>query len=181
MVGDFSTAGTRRLDTTPAGMARTAALEALERHGSDLSAEALDRVDHVLQRDRNGLDAEYIRAVSNPEYVRGFGLAISRPDWRYIATDREVAAVRAAAQAEHARAMSIGTPSAGGYSIPLSLDPSIRLSSDGSLNPIRRLATVLPISTSEHQLVTSDGVSAAWYSEGSEVSGMTRRRSPARP
>jgi HK97 family phage major capsid protein len=69
--------------------------------------------------------------------------------------------------------MSIGTGSAGGFGVPFALDPTIMLSSDGSVNPLRQLATVTPITTNEWRGVTSAGVTASFDSEAQEVSDDT--------
>lgn len=52
------------------------------------------------------------------------------------------------------------TGSAGGHLIPLTLDPAILLSNDGSNNPLRRLATVKTTATNAWQGATSAGVTS---------------------
>ncbi|MFN0155517.1 MAG: phage major capsid protein [Gaiella sp.] len=157
-------------DRSPAGVARSAALQAIERNASELSAEAGDRLVGVVERDRSGIDCDYFRAVSSPDYDSAFAKLIGRPgDARDLMTDRELAAVRDVADATHRRNMSIGDPTAGGYGVPLTLDPSIVLSSDGSLSPLRQVASVISVTTSEWKGVSSEGVVAAFAAEATEV------------
>ena len=59
---------------------------------------------------------------------------------------------------EEQRAMSLGTESEGGYGVPFNLDPTIILTSDGAINPLRRIARVERITGRTLQLVTSAGV-----------------------
>jgi HK97 family phage major capsid protein len=77
-----------------------------------------------------------------------------------------MAAVQKANQAEEMRtAMAEGAGSTGGFAIPIAIDPTINLSSNGAINPIRSLATVRTMSTRELRLVASDGVVAQYQAE----------------
>jgi len=153
------------------GEARDLGLRTIERMSSALSAEAGDRLTDVVERDRSGLDARYIDAVSNPHYERAFFKRVTRPDTaQFEMTPDEGEAMRLVAQVEAERAMSVGTTTAGGFGVPFTLDPSIMLSSDGSVNPLRQLATVTPITTTDWRGITSAGVTASFDSEAQEVS-----------
>lgn len=57
----------------------------------------------------------------------------------------------------------------GGYMVPLTLDPAIMLTNDGSNNPLRRLARVVQTTTNAWQGVTSAGATAEWKAEAAEV------------
>jgi predicted phage gp36 major capsid-like protein len=57
--------------------------------------------------------------------------------------------------------------------IPFTLDPSILLTSNGALNPIREVARVIQIATREWKGVSSAGVTASYDAEASEVSDDT--------
>ena len=95
-----------------------------------LSAEAGDRLDDLVRRDRWGLDARYIDAVSNPEYERAFWKRVTRPNTaQFEMTPKEAEAMRRVAQVEAERAMSVGSTTAGGFGVPFALDPTIMLSS----------------------------------------------------
>jgi len=84
-------------------------------------------------------------------------------------TAEEQTAVQKANRAEAMRAMVEGTGSAGGFGIPIAIDPTINLSSNGAINPIRQLAEVRTMSTRELRLVSSDGVVAQYQAEAAEV------------
>ena len=71
------------------------------------------------------------------------------------------------------RGMTIGTDSAGGFAVPFSLDPSVMLTSNGALNPIRQVARVFTIATDKWKGVCSAGVTASYDAEAREVSDDT--------
>ena len=56
-------------------------------------------------------------------------------------------------------------PAQGGYMIPFTLDPTIVLTTDGTTNPYRRLASVKQTTTNAWQGVNSAGVQAAYLDE----------------
>jgi HK97 family phage major capsid protein len=154
--------------------ARSAALRVVERcvKDGDLSPEAADRVDAVISGPDAGLgvDAAYIRAVGDPDYETAFAKMVTRPtDAVLRMSPKEQAAVQAVTSAEEGRAMVEGTTTAGGFGIPIAIDPTITLSSSGVANPIRELATVRTMATRELRLVTSDGVVAQYQAEAAEA------------
>src|SRR5262249_39168197 len=71
------------------------------------------------------------------------------------------------------RAMSEGTTTSGGFLVPTELDPSVNLSSDGSINPLRQIAKTRTVTSNTLKLVSSDGVSASFDLEAAEVSDDT--------
>jgi HK97 family phage major capsid protein len=77
--------------------------------------------------------------------------------------------VRRVSAVEAERALSTGTGSAGGFAIPYTLDPSIIMSGNGALNPIRPISRVITISTHDWKGVSSDGVTAAYVPEATEA------------
>jgi HK97 family phage major capsid protein len=165
-----------RLASDPgfAGEARQQGLRAIERMAPVLSAEAGDTLEDLVRRDRWGLEARYLDAVSSPAYERAFWKRLQRPDTaQYELTMDEADAMRLVAQVDAERAMSIGTTTAGGFGVPFALDPTIMLSSDGSVNPLRALATVTQITGNEWRGVSSAGVTASFDSEAQEVSDDT--------
>jgi HK97 family phage major capsid protein len=83
---------------------------------------------------------------------------------------QEVDAVRQVGQIESERAMAIGSGGTGGFAVPLTLDPTINLVSNGELNPVRTVARVIQISTNEWNGVNSEGVVASYDAEAEEVS-----------
>jgi HK97 family phage major capsid protein len=86
-------------------------------------------------------------------------------------TAEEQQAVQSANQAEEMRtAMAEGTGSTGGFGILIQIDPTINLSSNGAINPIRQLATVRTMASRELRLVASDGVVAQYQTEAADNS-----------
>jgi HK97 family phage major capsid protein len=72
---------------------------------------------------------------------------------------------------EEARALSVGTGSAGGFAVVYTLDPTIIPTSNSSVNPYRRISRVESIAgTNEWRGVTSSGVSASRAAEAAEAS-----------
>jgi HK97 family phage major capsid protein len=151
--------------------ARDSAMRTLERHvdQGSLTSEAVDRVDHVLRNGDApfGLDANYIAAHGSAEYERAFAKILQYGDGAVLRmTSEEQTAVQKATHAEQYRtAMAEGTGSTGGFGIPIAIDPTINLSSNGAINPIRALAEVRSMSTRELRLVSSDGVVAQYQAE----------------
>lgn len=109
-----------------------------------------------LLETRDTDDAQLARRIletSSPTYERAFGKAVmGRP-----LTDSE------------ARALST-SDSAGGYAIPVTLDPSVILTSNHSVNPYRAIARVVQTVTDNWNGVSSAGVRAAYAAEASEAS-----------
>jgi HK97 family phage major capsid protein len=66
--------------------------------------------------------------------------------------------------------MSEGTPSAGGYGVPVFIDPSIILTAQGSGNPFLEMAKLVDVNTNAWKGVSSAGVTWSFDAEGSTVS-----------
>jgi HK97 family phage major capsid protein len=77
--------------------------------------------------------------------------------------------MQAVTRAEQMRAMAVGTGSAGGFAVPLMLDPTVMNTSSGAISPLRELATVKTISTSEWRGVSAAGVTSKYDAEAAEV------------
>jgi HK97 family phage major capsid protein len=109
-------------------------------------------------------------ATGAPEYERAFAKLVANPTQGHLEwTESEASAYRRVAEVQgEQRAMST-TDSAGGYMIPLTLDPAVLLTSSGSINPLRQISPVVQTVTDTWQGVTSAGVVAEWISANSEV------------
>ena len=110
-------------------------------------------------------------AVGNPHYLTAFGKIAGDPVRGHLLwTPEEADAHRAvvAFQSE-SRAMAEGTGAGGGFLVPLTLDPSILLSSAGSINPLRRIGRVTQTVTNSWTGITSAGVTAEWKPESNEA------------
>ncbi|MCP2284874.1 phage major capsid protein, HK97 family [Promicromonospora umidemergens] len=82
----------------------------------------------------------------------------------------EEARALAAFRALEERAMNEGTGSAGGFGVPVLIDPTIILTAQGSLNPFRAIARVETITNNEWKGVSSAGVSWSYDAEATAVS-----------
>jgi HK97 family phage major capsid protein len=153
--------------------AHDGALHAIERNAGALTAAANDRLDRLVRSgDPTGIGSRYLAAVASPDYASAFGKLLAHPqDAQLHWTPAEAEAVRAVNAVMAERALAEGVGSTGGFGVSYQLDPTIVLSSNGALNPIRQLARVETISASnEWRGVSSDGVVAHWYPEGGEAS-----------
>lgn len=70
---------------------------------------------------------------------------------------------------ETARAASL-TDNAGGYAVPVVVDPTIVYSGDGAANPFRSIATIKRGVTDEIKVNSAGAVSASWDGEAAQVS-----------
>jgi HK97 family phage major capsid protein len=117
------------------------------------------------------LDARYVVATGRDAYREAFAKVLADPQrgsqtW----TAEEADAVTRVQEIVSERAgVAGGTGSAGGFALPIGLDPSIRLSSSGALSPIRELADVRSITTREWRAVTSTGGTATYRPEWGTV------------
>lgn len=68
------------------------------------------------------------------------------------------------------RAQTLSVDTAGGFAVPFQLDPTLILTSDGAINPIRQIARVERITGKKWQGLTTAGVTAAYTAtEGDEA------------
>jgi HK97 family phage major capsid protein len=157
---------------SPLDNVRDGALRAIEARSSEIDSISGDRLISVVERDKAGVDAQYIEAISSPAYERAFGRMLSNqsPGAAQILSPEEAEAVQKVGAAMTMRAMAIGEGSTGGYAVPLALDPTILLTSAGAVNPLRKLASVSTIATSEWAGITSAGVTAHFVAEATEAS-----------
>jgi HK97 family phage major capsid protein len=165
--------GNRSTQATPHNRARDEALRTIER-AADLSPEAGDRLTNLVERDSLGVDSRYLSAVGDAQYAEAFGTILQHGPSAHLRMSREqVEAVQRVTQAMSERALSTGVGAEGGFAVPFALDPTIILTSDGSVNPLRQLARVRTITSNEWKGVDSTGISAAYADEGAEVGDNT--------
>lgn len=120
--------------------------ERVQEHVEDL----LERVD-----DKHGTLAKRILATGNPVYDRAFGKVVL--GGAYTLT------------AEEQRAMSVGTGSEGGFAVPFQLDPTVILTDDGTISPLRQISRVEQITSKTWQGITSDGITVTRSAEGADA------------
>ncbi|MET8650749.1 phage major capsid protein [Nocardia aurea] len=118
--------------------------------------------------------ARYAVAAGSEDYERAFAKLLANPERGHLMwTPAEAEAYRVAEGLRiEQRAMSL-TDSAGGFLIPMTLDPAVQLTSNGSTNPLRQISRVVQTTTDSWNGVTSAGVTAEWTAEASEVADAT--------
>jgi HK97 family phage major capsid protein len=139
----------------------------VQRH---LTPEQRDRLDTLIRRKDSDTDGELIAAflvaTSNPHYRSAFQKAAS--GLAPVFSPEEGRAVRDVAYLK--RAMSIGSDAAGGFAVPVVIDPTIILTAQGSDNPILARARIETITNDEWKGLSSAGVS---WKFGAEASAST--------
>ena len=114
----------------------------------------------------------WVAATGNEHYESAFLKVLADSTHAHLMwTPQEAQAFRAVGelQAEQ-RAMGELSGSTGGFMVPIALEPSILLSSDGSADPLRKIARVVQTTGSQWAGITSEGVVAEWVPEATEVS-----------
>lgn len=129
----------------------------------DLTDEQRGRVDTLMRgrANRNGALERHIIATGRPEYRSAFAKVTTHAT--PLLRSEELEAL------EEARALNITTDASGGFLMPFTLDPTIILTNNGTINPIRERATVKQVVTDNWQGITSAGVSAGYGAESSVV------------
>jgi HK97 family phage major capsid protein len=122
------------------------------------SADAKETVRTLLDTidDEEGTLARRVIATGNPTYARAFGKAVK-------------ALTVAGLTSEESRALSVGVDTEGGFAVPVQLDPTIILTSAGSINPLRQIARVEQIVGKEWQGITSAGITVSRAAEAAEA------------
>lgn len=128
------------------------------RRGAPNREEAQERVSMLLDTidDEHGSLARRILVTGSPTYERAFGKMLARQSVNGLT-------------AEESRSLSLGTDSAGGYAVPFQLDPTVILTSNGVVNPLRQISRVETITGKEWDGVTSAGVTVTRGTEAQEV------------
>src|SRR5262249_8362229 len=112
----------------------------------------------------------YTAAAGSEAYERAFAKLVADPQRGHLIwTAEEADAYRRVAEVQTEQRSMSTTDSAGGAMIPLTLDPAVRLTSNGSVNPLRQIARVVTTVTDTWQGVTSAGVTAEWTAEAAEM------------
>ena len=108
--------------------------------------------------------ARHALITSAPAYVRAWS-KLAR-DERHLLNEDEV---RALQEAEQLRAMSL-TDSAGGFLVPLQVDPALMVTSAGSYSEVRAIAREVIATGDVWHGVSSAAVQWSWDAEATEVS-----------
>lgn len=163
----FDRAGLHPENEADGNTYRDRALKAIEGWQRSIPAdwrESAERlVDDAPNSRRGRAIADHMLRCGSPEYVRAW--------YKYMSagTDMMTEAERATlAQGRDRATMQEGTTTAGGFMVPIFIDPTIILTNAGISNPFRSMATVKSIVTQTWKGVTSAGVTAEWTAESAE-------------
>ena len=148
------------------GELRDAALKILETEGRDLAPKQADHVDRLVNTRNGNTDggqiAKRLVLTENDAYRSAFVKGVTQINPAYTAEE--------AAALNEFRAMSEGSDDAGGYGVPVLIDPTIILTSGAADAPILNLARIVTVTTDNWKGVSSAGVSWSYDSEATEVS-----------
>lgn len=109
--------------------------------------------------------ARHVLVTSNPAYLRAWSKMAKSPQNPMLSADEQ----RAMAEAEQFRAMSL-TDSAGGFLVPLQVDPAVIVTSSGVYSEITQVARQVIATGDKWSGVSSAAISWSWDAEGEEVS-----------
>ncbi|MGA1111075.1 MAG: phage major capsid protein, partial [Ilumatobacteraceae bacterium] len=148
------------------GEIRDAALKIVEQSGKGLAARQLDNVDKLINT-RNELTdggeiAKRLLLTENDAYRSAFVKASTQSAPAFSAEETKAI--------NEFRAAAISPDSAGGFGLPILIDPTVILSSGAADAPILSIARVVTITTDEWKGVSSEGVAWSYDSEASQVS-----------
>ena len=160
---DDPLADVRRMTRTEV---REQALRRLEDRSAagHMSAAQKDEVEKQVRRDQD--IARRILVTETEAYRNAWMKVVTMPDANYLLEDEERDALR---RYNEYRAMGEVTTTAGGFGIPVFIDPSIILTAQESDNPFLTLARQVTINTNEWKGVSSAGVTWAFQTEAAET------------
>ncbi len=150
----------RSVDELPA-LLRDNAWRAVEQHrfpGAPSREKAQATVGKLLDTidDENGTLARRILVTGSPLYDQAFGKALRAQSVHGL-------------NSQEIKALSLGTDSAGGFAVPFQLDPTVILTNNGVINPLRDICRVEQITGKEYDFVTSTGVTVSRVAEATEA------------
>lgn len=151
----------------PTNEARDRALRVLDDRNAaaHLSAAEKDTVERQVRRSTD--IARRILVTENEHYRDAWLKMVTRPNGAMYLNDEERQAMMAF---DEYRTMSEGVTTAGGFGIPVFIDPSIIMTAQGSDNPFLRIARQVDVNTNAWKGVSSAGVTWSFDAEGVEVS-----------
>jgi HK97 family phage major capsid protein len=151
----------------PNAEARDRALRTLDDRNSSAHLRP-DEKDEVERQIRSSTDiARRILVTENEAYREAWMKLVTQPNAASFLSDEERQAVRAY---NEYRAASEGTTTAGGFGIPVFIDPSIIMTAQGSGNPFLSIARQVDVNTNVWKGVSSAGVTWSFDAEASAVS-----------
>jgi HK97 family phage major capsid protein len=153
---------------------RSLAKRALELAGKRLDAKQADRVEKLIDDKANPDEEESyiarrILLTENPTYRSAWKQLMTEP--HPLLNNEEIESIRAFRKFERLefRAMAESPTSAGGFGIPVFIDPSIIMTAQGSGNPFLEIAKAVDVNTNVWKGISSAGVTWSFQAEGSAV------------
>lgn len=146
--------------------ARDRALRVLDNRNasSRLTSDEKDQVDRMVRRSPD--IARRILVTENDGYRTAFMKMVTDPNGHLYLDEEETRALRAW---HEYRAMSENTTTAGGFGIPVFIDPSIILTAQGSGNPFLEISRQVDVNTNQWKGVSSAGVTWAFQTEAAQA------------
>jgi HK97 family phage major capsid protein len=129
-----------------------------------MTADQKTEVERAIRKDPD--IGRRILVTETEAYRNAWMKLVTNPNANMILDDEERDAVRAY---EEYRAMGEVTTTAGGFGIPVFIDPSIILTAQESDNPFLTLARQVTVNTNEWKGVSSAGVTWAFQTEAATV------------
>jgi HK97 family phage major capsid protein len=149
------------------GEARDRALRILDDRSASAHLAAYEK-DEVERQVRKSTDiARRILVTENEHYRQAWLKLVTRPNGAMFLTEEERKAMRAW---DEYRVMSEGVTTAGGFGIPVFIDPSIIMTAQGSDNPFLAISRQVDVNTNAWKGVSSAGVTWSFDAEGVEAS-----------
>ena len=153
-----------RVVNQPVDQIRSRAFRAIEQDRY-LTDDERHQVTRLIERtDSDGRLSRHILATGHPAYRTAWAKMMAGAD--NALTERERQAI------EDVRAQSL-TTTQGGFAVPFTLDPTLLLTSDGRINPLRQIARTVQITTDQWNGISTSGVSAAYGAEAVQVGDST--------
>lgn len=145
--------------------ARDGALRILEDREQNfvLTPHQLDHVERLARKDTD--IARRILVTENEHYRSAFHKLLTRPHATLTAEEHQ-----AMLRHDEYRAQSEGSTTAGGFAVPVFIDPSVILTDQESDNPFLRVARQETVTTSAWKGVSGAGVVWSFDAEAAEVS-----------
>lgn len=148
--------------------ARDGALRVLEDREQNhiLSTHQVDNLDKRVRSEYDTDLARRILVTENDHYRSAFHKLMIRGSNTVLTPDEQIAMLRY----EEYRAQSEGTTTAGGFAIPVFIDPSVILTDQETDNPFLTIARQVTVNTNAWKGVSAAGVSWSFDAEGATVS-----------
>lgn len=146
-----------------------------------LDADAAGRAEALLSQGTTQdqtLAAQWVDAAGDAAYLSAFAKLAKDPSRGHMLwTERERGAYQKAKAVQGQ--LKAGSITGNSELLPLNLDPTIMLTSNGSINPLRAISRVVQTVSNTWQGVTSAGVTAEWKAEGAQMTDASPGTDPA--